>query len=264
MLDQARLEASLPIHGLGKPLYYFRSIDSTNAKALELAAVGAPHGSLVVAEEQTAGRGRAGRRWFTPSGSGIALSLLLRWDPPAGGTSGALSVFGALGVAEAAEQAGADARIKWPNDVLVGGRKVAGVLVEAQWQGSSLASAVVGIGVNVGEGSVPAPDEVDYPAGCLEQAVGRPIDPQAFLLELIRAAGRWYPKLGSLEMLEAWESRLAFRGTEVAVMDSGVRRQGRLVGLDEDGHLLLETAGGQQLVIGPTAAELRPIDSEKV
>lgn len=264
MLDQARLEASLPIFGLGKPLYHFRSIDSTNAKALELAAAAAPHGTLVVADEQTAGRGRAGRRWITLPGSGIALSLLLRWDPPAGGRPGALSVFGALGVVEAARQIGADAQIKWPNDVLVGGRKVGGVLVEAQWQGSGLVSAVVGIGVNVRRGSVPPPDVVDFPAGCLEDIVGGPIDLNAFLLALVRAAGRWYPKLGSLEMLQAWESRLAFCGSRVEVTDGGARRQGRLAGLDKDGQLILEAPGGKKLVIGPTASDLRPIDSGTV
>jgi BirA family biotin operon repressor/biotin-[acetyl-CoA-carboxylase] ligase len=261
MIDQALLEASLPIHALGKPLHFFRSINSTNAMALELAESGAPHGTLVVAEEQTAGRGRSGRRWFTPAGAAIALSLILRWDPPGGGFSGSLSVFGALGVAEAAEGIGVVPRIKWPNDVLAGGRKVAGVLVEAQWHGSDLSSAVVGIGVNVRPGSVVPLEEVDYPAGCLDDAAGGPIDPNAFLIELIRSLDRWSARLGSPQIIEAWESRLAFMGEHVGVTEGGVRREGRLAGLDENGNLILEAAGGRLIVVGPTAADLRPIDS---
>jgi BirA family biotin operon repressor/biotin-[acetyl-CoA-carboxylase] ligase len=261
MLDQALLEARLPFHGLGQPLHFYRSIASTNAKALELVEAGAPHGTLVVAEEQTAGRGRGGRRWLTPAGAAIALSLILRWDPPVVGIPGSLSVYGALAVAEAAEQFGVPVSIKWPNDVLADGRKVAGVLVEAQWRGSELVSAVVGIGVNLRPGSVPPQEEVDFAAGCLDEATEGPIDPDAFLLEIIRAAGRWYPRLGSPEMLRAWESRLAFKGMQVAIVDGGVRKEGRLAGLDKNGNLLLETARGERTLIGPAAADLRPIDS---
>jgi BirA family biotin operon repressor/biotin-[acetyl-CoA-carboxylase] ligase len=261
VLDQATLEAGLPIGRLGQPLYFYRSIGSTNARAVELIADGAPHGTLVVSEGQTAGRGRGGRRWLTPFGQAIALSLILRWASSASVAPGSLTVFGALGVAEAAEGFGIDARIKWPNDVLVAGRKVAGVLVEAQWLGSRLASAVVGIGVNVRPGSVPPGAELDYPAGCLDDAAGTPVDANAFLLEIVRAAGRWVPKLGSDEMLEAWDTRLAFRGDMVSVDEGGARRQGRLASLDRDGNLLLETAEGMISSIGPTAADLRPIDS---
>lgn len=264
MLDQALLEASLPIHGLGKPFHFFPSIGSTNAKALELVAAGAPHGTLVVAEEQTRGRGRAGRRWLTPSGSAIAMSLILRWNPPVSKISGSLSVFGALAVAEAASGVGVDARIKWPNDLLAGGRKIAGVLVESQWQGSNMATSIVGIGINVKPGSVPPPEEVDYPAGCLEEAAGSAIDANKFLLDLILAEAEWVTKLGSLEMLEAWEARLAFKDIQVSVIEEGVRRQGRLVSLDREGNLLLEHGAGQVIVIGPTAADLRPIDTGSV
>jgi BirA family biotin operon repressor/biotin-[acetyl-CoA-carboxylase] ligase len=264
MLDQTLLEARLPIHGLGKPLHFYRSIGSTNAMAAELVESGAPHGTLVVAEEQTAGRGRGGRRWLTPAGAGIAFSLILRWDPPGGGFYGSLSVLGALGVAEAAEGLGIRARIKWPNDVLADGRKVAGVLVEAQWQGSKLSSAVVGIGVNVRPGSVPPPEEVDYPAGCLDDIAGGPTDPNVFLIELVRSLGLWSSRLGSPQILQAWESRLAFMGEQVGVVEGEVRREGRLVGLDMNGNLILQGVGGDRIVIGPTAADLRPIDSRPI
>ena len=151
MFDRSRLEAGLPIVGLGKPLHLFSTIDSTNARALELGQAGAPHGTLVVADEQTSGRGRAGRRWLTPPRSAIALSLLLRWDPPVDGVSGALSGFGALSVAEAAEGLGAQVEIKWPNDVLIGRAKVAGLLSETRSFEGQAEFVVVGIGINVNQ-----------------------------------------------------------------------------------------------------------------
>src|SRR4030067_941895 len=131
---------------------------------------------------------------------------------------------------------------------------------EAQSQGSLLASAVVGIGINVRPGSVPGPDQVGYPAGCLEQAIGRRIDREALILDVVRAAGRWFSLLGSHEMLEGWEARLAFRGMQVSVDDGGVRLRGRLENLHTDRRMVLVPAPGQRLIIGPTAADLRPID----
>lgn len=261
MLDQALLEARLPIGELGRPLYFFRSIGSTNARALELVETGSPHGTLVVAEEQTAGRGRAGRRWFTPSNAAIALSLILRWGLAGSEAPGALSVLGALGVVEAAEGIGIAARIKWPNDVLTGGRKVAGVLVEAQWHGPALSSAVIGIGINVRPASVPPAEELDYAAGCLDDAAGRSVDANEFLVEVVRSMDRWSARLGTAQILQAWEVRLAFKGERVSVAEGEARTVGRLIGLDEKGNLILEAAGGGRVVIGPLAADLRPIDS---
>ena len=127
----------MSLGGLGRPRVHFRLTDSTNARARELAARGAPHGTLVTADEQSAGRGRQGRTWTAPRGRALLCSLLIR-DP-----SRLLPLAAGAAVAEVV---GPDARIKWPNDVLVGGRKVAGILIEARPQEGW---AVAGIGVNV-------------------------------------------------------------------------------------------------------------------
>ena len=142
---------------LGSPHAHLRETDSTNSRARELAAAGAPHGTLVTAGAQTAGRGRQGRSWVAPAGSALLLSLVLReWDP-------LLSLRAGLAVADVA---GPGARVKWPNDVLVDGLKVAGVLVEGRPQEGW---AVLGIGVNVVE--VDWPEELRGRAGSLGRSV---------------------------------------------------------------------------------------------
>ena len=140
---------------LGRPRLHLRRIGSTNARARELAAAGAPHGTAVTADEQTAGRGRQGRGWSTPPGGALAVSLVIRDPDPL------LSLRAGLAVAELA---GADARVKWPNDVLVDGRKVAGILVEGRLQEGW---AVLGIGINAALDLTVLPGEVRGRAGTL-------------------------------------------------------------------------------------------------
>lgn len=258
-MDVETLRRRLPVGGLGEPLEFHHQVGSTNDRAHALAAQGAPHGALVVAEEQTAGRGRAGRRWYTPPGAALALSLVLR--PPAlkPTQAAALPALGALAVAEALEAAGVRAEIKWPNDVLLAGRKVAGVLAEAVWEGAGLAYAVLGIGVNVRPQAVPPEDRLDFPATCVEAVVGQPVERAGLLVAVVAGVARWLPRLGEADLRQAWEARLAFRGQEVAVTGALGSLRGRVVGLADDGRLRLETEGGPVLV-GFGEVHLRPID----
>jgi len=176
MLDVERLQSDLPSHGLGEPLHFFQSIGSTNDHAMSLARDGAPHGTLVVAEEQTEGKGRFGRKWFTPPNSALAFSLLLRPEGIPIEAMGDLTALGALAVAEAIEGLGIEGQIKWPNDVMLIGQKVAGVLVEGSWIGDQLEHAILGIGINVRPESVPPKEEIDIPATCIDTAVGGRVD----------------------------------------------------------------------------------------
>jgi BirA family biotin operon repressor/biotin-[acetyl-CoA-carboxylase] ligase len=202
---------------LGRPRLHLRSVGSTNAKARELAAQGAPHGMVVTASEQTAGRGRQGRGWVTPAGSAIAASVILRaFDE-------LLPLRAGLAVADLA---GAQARVKWPNDVLLDGRKVAGILVEARapdW-------AVVGIGVNV----TGVPPEVADIATALERD-----DIDAALDELLRALEVRVAQPAA-EVLAALRERDALLGRRVRWSDG----QGVGAGIDASGALLVETPGG--------------------
>jgi BirA family biotin operon repressor/biotin-[acetyl-CoA-carboxylase] ligase len=260
MLDADRLAAVLPVAGLGSPLYFYNEVGSTNDQAMELARGGGPHGALVVADTQTRGRGRAGRRWSTPPGSALAMSLILRPEGIGAGSVWGLNVLGALGVAEAIEAYGVPVQIKWPNDVLAGGGKLAGVLVEVSWEEACVEYAVLGIGVNVRPGSVPPDHEVDFPAICVEEAVGRPVDRAGLLRDVIAGVGRWYAALAGSEMLEAWEKRLAFVGERVSVRRSGEEVQGVLEGLTREGGLRIVTAGGLKMELGAEAGDLRPVD----
>jgi len=206
---------------LGRPRLHLREIDSTNRRARELAAAGAPHGTLVTAGVQTAGRGRQGRTWEAPAGSALLCSLIVRELDPL------LSLRAGLAVADVA---GAAARVKWPNDVLVDGGKVAGVLVEGRpgdgW-------AVVGIGVNVAAA----------PAGVGAVALARG-DVEAVLGELLAALEHRLAEAPA-ETLRALRGRDALLGAPLRWEGgSGVGD-----GIDGDGGLRVRLADGGETVL---------------
>lgn len=216
---------------LGTPRLHLRIADSTNTRARELAARGAPHGTLVTAAAQSAGRGRQGRGWFAPPGRALLCSIVVR-DPPrllslAAGVAVACAVGGL-------EQAGRKVAIKWPNDVLLDGSKVAGVLVEGRPQESW---AILGIGVNVALRTAELPEDVRGGAATL----GLP--PDAIEPTLTRV----------LELLEGWlasseEEVLAAVRRLDALLGRGVSwsdAAGTGAGIDDDGRLLVATRGGQ-------------------
>jgi BirA family biotin operon repressor/biotin-[acetyl-CoA-carboxylase] ligase len=240
MFTEHTLRTRLPIGGLGLPLHFFESVGSTNDVALNLAQGGAPHGALVVADTQTRGRGRGERRWATPAGTSLAFSVLLRPR---------------LGAAE-----GAEAAVKWPNDVLLGRRKAAGLLVDALWDGERLEAAVVGMGVNVLAGSAPPDDQVDFPATSLQAALGRAVDRCSLLLAVLEALARWLPRVGSSDLRQAWWQRMAYRDEWVSVEDRGMERRGWLAGIDAGGGVILRTENGETVNVGAGAGRLRPID----
>ncbi len=240
-MRQAEVEAALgniPLSGLR----FFESIGSTNDYAAEWVAAGAADFSLVVAEEQTAGRGRSGTRWFTPAGTALAFSLILRSSLPQPAYAGRLAGLGALAVADACDEHGLQAQIKWPNDVLLHGRKVAGVLVESIWSGHQLDASILGVGVNVLAGAVPTDGLLAYPATSLEAELLHPVDRPTLLAQILASIGRWRLILEREDFIRAWEDRLAFRGLEVRLRGpNGTSLSGILLGLAVDGSARLET-----------------------
>jgi BirA family biotin operon repressor/biotin-[acetyl-CoA-carboxylase] ligase len=264
VLSEERLRARLPVHGLGAELVYYSAIGSTNDEAAARARQGAREGLVVVADEQTAGRGRAGRSWLTPPGSAIALSIVLRPRKVAPEAIGGLSALGALAVAEALDKLAAVAQIKWPNDVLLAGRKVAGVLVDGAWVGQEIEYAIVGIGVNVRPASVPS--RVDFPATCVEAVLARSIDRSDLIVAVLEGVARWVPRLGTTELLGGWESRLAYRGEEVSIVGESGKEEMRGVveGLLPDGRLRLRSGRGASLVARPEGYRLRLVDMTSV
>jgi len=261
MLTVERLRAGLPVNGLGEPLYFFSTIGSTSHYARELAEQGAPHGTLVVAEEQTAGRGRGQNQWSTPSHSAIAFSLVLRPDDLAPDQLGGMNAIGALAVVEAVEDLGGEAEIKWPNDVLLQGAKVAGILTEATWRGNSLECVLIGVGVNVRPESVPDPGAIAFPATCLDEALNVKADRHQLLIAILENLAGRVKDLGSPALVQAWHDHLAFKGEDVRVEVPSGAIEGELVGLTPSGFLQLSVTGSGLTEIGGEGASLRPIDS---
>lgn len=208
---------------LGRPRLHLREVGSTNERARELASAGAPHGTLVTASSQTAGRGRQGRRWFAPPGSALLLSLVLREPDPL------LSLRAGLAVADVA---GPDAQVKWPNDVLLHGRKLAGVLVEARPQEGW---SVVGIGVNVALDPADLPPELRERAATLGRAAG---ELESSLAELLAALERRLaePAADALAVLGARDALLGRPLTWAGGRGTGA-------GIDEYGGLCVELPG---------------------
>jgi len=260
MLDRKRLRRGLPVEGLGLPVYVYRTIGSTNDRASELAAQGAPHGTLVVADEQTAGRGRAGRRWITPPGSALAFSLVLRLPAAGQATIAPLNALGAMAVVDALGEVGVAARVKWPNDVILGGRKACGILVEGAWVDDALESVVLGIGLNVAPASVPPAAVLDYPATCVQSAASAEVNRVDLLLRILAAIAAWLPRLESPHLTAAWEQRLAFLHEEVELVGKEGHVRGVLLGLAPDGRARLRSSSGETLLIGGETVSLRPVD----
>ncbi|HEY2770680.1 MAG TPA: biotin--[acetyl-CoA-carboxylase] ligase [Solirubrobacteraceae bacterium] len=214
---------------LGVPRVHHRVTDSTNARARELAAHGAPHGTLVTAREQTAGRGRQGRTWVAPPGRALLCSVIIR-DPPR-----LLPLAAGVAVADVA---GPDAAVKWPNDVLVDGRKVAGILVEGR---PAEGWAVIGIGLNVALDIDELPPELRATAGTLglDQS-----EVELVLDRLLDSLDRWLVA-GDDAVLSAIHERDALRGREVrwaggAGVADGLDERGRLRVLTDDGEIVLD------------------------
>jgi BirA family biotin operon repressor/biotin-[acetyl-CoA-carboxylase] ligase len=226
------------VRQLGAPRLHLRETTSTNDRARALAAAGAPHGTLVTAGAQSAGRGRQGRTWSAPPGHALLMSLVLR------SPDRMLPLAAAVAVADAV---GEGAAIKWPNDVLLGGRKVAGILAEARPQEGW---AVLGIGLNVAVRLEDLPEELRETAATMGL---EPRDVEGVLARLLPALERALA-LDTPALLGAWRARDALRGREVA-WASGA---GRAAGIDGDGRLVVELAGGGRTTLEAGEVHLRP------
>lgn len=215
---------------LGSPRVHHRRTGSTNERARELALMEAPHGTLVTADEQSAGRGRQGRTWTAPPRSAVLMSLVLRDFEEVLPLAAAVAICAALPV---------ECAIKWPNDVWVERRKLAGILVEGRPQAGW---AVLGIGLNVTTEAFP--DELAETATSLRLA-GVETDVETVLADVLAALTLWLAR-PSADVLAAWRERDALRGQPVRWKDG----EGTAAGIDEGGALLVETAGGGQVTLG--------------
>jgi len=224
---------------LGAPHRHYRRTDSTNARAKELAIAGAPGGLVVSADEQTSGRGRQGREWFAPPGGALLYTALLR---PLGNRP-ALPLAVPLAVAEAAEALGdADCRVKWPNDVWIDGRKLAGILIEGRPEQDW---AVIGAGINVSIAGRDFPDELRGAATSLAEHAASPPPVDEVMRALNETLARWIGADAG-RVLAEFRRRDALAGREISWSDGA----GTAAGIDDAGHLLVDRKDGERAVLG--------------
>jgi len=268
-LSVESIEKGLTTAFMGCRVIYYRSIGSTNDVARELAAQGAPEGTLVIADEQTAGKGRLGRRWLAPPGTSLLMSLLFRPHFLASYQAQRLTMICSLAIVEAIEAlTGLTAAIKWPNDIVVQGKKAGGILTELGSSGEHLDYAVVGLGLNVtlDFGVVEAMGELAATATSLSQELGREVSRLALLWRILENVEGRYQRLGAGGLPhDEWASRLATLHNRITVDTPQGTIEGWAEGVDADGALILRTdCGGRQLVLAGdvTLRKRRGVDGD--
>jgi BirA family biotin operon repressor/biotin-[acetyl-CoA-carboxylase] ligase len=260
ILVPSLVRAEIPHAEIGhKIIHYFRT-ESTNSVALQLDSESGPHGTVVIAEEQTAGRGRLGRNWYSERSSGIYVSILLR--PPLSPVAAPiLTLLAGVAAQHAVRSAiGLRADIRWPNDLLVNGKKVCGILTEMKAEVDRLHLVVIGIGINVNNSRMP--EELKEIATSLALEGGRQFSRLHILAELLRDVERYYHMLlkeGDEAIVRDWAAASSYaEGKRVRVKVPGSEYSGITTGLDTSGALKIRRDDGrQELLVAGEITELR-------
>jgi len=247
LLTPKMIRQRLHAGAFGSRIHHYYQVDSTMNEAARLAAAKAPHGALVVAEEQTAGRGRFGRSWFSPRGTGLYFTLILR-PKLAPAAAPILTLLAGVAVAEAVgELTGRPTDVRWPNDVLIRGKKCAGILVEMTAQPERVEHAQIGVGVNVNQAEIPP--ELAAEATSLRLETGRTISRLDVLGAILKRMERHYHQLeerGAGAIVERFSEVSSYaRGKRVRVTDNARVLTGETVGLSSEGKLLVRQDDGQ-------------------
>lgn len=260
---------------------YFEQIDSTNDEARRWLEQEIPSCALVVANEQTAGRGRSGRRWYTPKNSALAFSLILsNFSEYAEPSAAWATALGALAVCQALEDLyQLPAIIKWPNDVLVFNKKICGILSEAFWDGDALLAIILGLGINVAPSSLPEQSDPSLPATCIDDCLAhhepsktKHADRWQILHAVLSYILNWQNRCSINDLMDAWENRLAYRDQWVKVYtemnSAGVltntqTKEGKVLGLANDGSLILIDGLGSIFHLHSGEIRLRLLDKDQ-
>lgn len=276
-LSSEAIAGALRTSRLGRPVHYFERATSTNDLAHDFAAAGAPEGLLVVADEQTAGRGRLGRPWWAPKGTSLLMSLVLR-PPIPPGRAGQLTMCLGLGAAEGIEAVtGLRPALKWPNDLILNGRKLGGILSELRTDGERLDNVVMGLGLNVNVEWSPqapgsrgirgptvardlrtaVPPDIASTATSLSAELSYPIDRLSLLAEIVYGCETWYERLLAAEagmqadepIHVAWAARLETLGRQVTITVLSGAVRGKAIGVTPEGALLVAREDGDVEVV---------------
>jgi len=258
-LTPLEISPLLSTRDLGRTVHHFDELASTNAQAFELAQEGALHGEVVITESQTQGKGRRGRTWVSPPGKNLALSVILRPEiPPMRAPE--LTLVAAVALAETLNEAGATARIKWPNDLQIDGRKVAGILTELSADTERVHFVVLGIGVNLNTEADDFPAEVRELATSVLLArkhhVPRALFTAALLTKLETWLDTWQAE-GFAPVREAWKRLAPMLGQDVLVRSDASELRGVAEDIDESGALILRAADGVHRIFAGDVEQVR-------
>ena len=240
ILRQGDIRPGLKTRVIGKEIHLLPSVASTNTLAMEMAANGSPEGTVVIAETQTGGKGRLGRKWISPKGN-LYLSVILRPAVPLQ-KAPLITLMGAVAIVSAIRTTcGLEAGIKWPNDILVSGKKVSGLLTELSAEQDRIRHIVLGIGVDVNMELEALPPEVREQTTTLAEASGKTMDRTLLLRQILRDLDRWYGVFLSNgpEVLREWRSLNLTTGSRVAVSGAGETLEGLARGVDDEGRLVV-------------------------
>lgn len=251
LMTEAEIKSLMHTEWVAKEVLYFDTIDSTNTKARELAEKGYPSGTLVVADKQESGKGRRGRSWVSPSGTGIFMTLMIKPDINPNNAS-MLTLVAALAVAKAITSVtGEEALIKWPNDIVINGKKVCGILTEMNAQFDYINHIVVGIGINVHNESFP--EEISQMASSLMiEAGGKRFHRAQIIAETMSYFEQYYDTFLETQDLSAlvreYDELLVNRNKSVRVLDPKEPFDGKAMGITPKGELIVDTWESRKLV----------------
>ncbi|MGN0415279.1 MAG: biotin--[acetyl-CoA-carboxylase] ligase [Agathobacter sp.] len=250
VMDQVELESIRATEWAGCEIHYFDSIDSTNTKAKELAEEGHPAGTLVVADQQVAGKGRRGRAWESPHGTGIFMTLLLKPDINPNNAS-MLTLVAAMATAGAISRVtGENAQIKWPNDIVIDGKKICGILTEMSAQFDYINHIVIGIGINVHNEEFP--EEIRGTAGSLLLSCGKRFHRADLIEAFLEEFEKYYAIYLETEDMEGlykeYNLMLVNMGRQVKVLDPKEPFEGKAMGITKKGELIVDTWESRKLV----------------
>ncbi len=249
LLTPTEVKPLLKTKWMGRTIHHFQTLDSTNSKAYQLALNGAEEGEVVISESQEKGRGRLGRQWFSPPFLNLYLSVILR-PKISPHQASLITLMAAVATADAIQKfSGLLPLIKWPNDILLRDRKVAGLLNEIHSEMDRIHFVILGIGVNLNMDEKMFSKEIRAVATSLKIEMGQKVSRKAFLQFFLQELEKWYSiflEEGGAVILKAWRDRAHIKGRQVKVTSFGETVAGIAIDVDSDGALILGTEDGKQ------------------
>ncbi len=252
ILLPAEIKQILETRWIAKKIHYFQKVDSTNSIAYQLAMQGADEGEVIIAETQEKGKGRLGRQWFSPPYLNLYISIILRPEILPNQAS-MITLLSAVSTAESIKRySDITPSIKWPNDILIGGKKVAGILNEIDSETDRIHFIILGIGININIGKEEFPKDIREYATSLKIETGREVSRKEFICFLFKEIEDWYERFireGNKPVLDAWRRWADIKDKMVRVSSFKDEVIGKAIDIDSDGALIIEDKDGKLMRI---------------